>query len=208
MSKLRANLTITLDGFTAGPNQREEAPFGDGVDKLHDWMFAAMQDREDGKTGIDVDFLRRSEENLGATIMGRNMFGPVRGPWQNEDWKGWWGENPPYHHPVFVLTHHLRPDLPMDGGTTFHFTDAPIEEVLKRAFEVADGKDVQIGGGAATVQQYLRAGLIDELHLVIAPLVVGDGERLLDNIGTGIQGYEVTEVVSSPAVTHAILTKR
>lgn len=204
MPKVRVhNITVSLDGFAAGPHQRLDEPFGDNIEGLHDWMVAAMRDRADGKTGIDVDCLERGEENIGATIMGRNMFGPQRGPWQDESWKGWWGENPPYHHDVFVHTHHLRPSLTMEGGTTFHFTDEPIETVLARAFEAAAGRDVRIGGGSATVQQYLRARLIDELHLVVVPLLVGRGERLLDNVADGIDGYRVTGLVSSTAATHA-----
>jgi dihydrofolate reductase len=209
MPKLRAhNLTITLDGFATGTDQRLDAPFGDGVDGLHDWMFAAMRDRAEGKTGIDVDFVARSEENIGATIMGRNMFGPLRGPWQDESWTGWWGDNPPYHHDVFVRTHHLRPSLPMEGGTTFHFSDEPVETVLERAFDAAAGKDVRIGGGPDTVQQYLRAQLVDELHLAIAPMLAGRGERLLDNLGDGVDGYRVAELTSSATVTHAVLVRR
>ncbi|MFE2426137.1 dihydrofolate reductase family protein [Streptomyces sp. NPDC059373] len=209
MPKLRGhNLTVTLDGFATGTDQRLDAPFGDGVEGLHEWMFAAMRDRADGKAGIDVDHVERSEQNIGATIMGRNMFGPVRGPWQDESWTGWWGDNPPYHHDVFVLTHHLRPPLPMEGGTTFHFTDEPIETVLERAFEAAKGKDVRIGGGPATIQQYLRAGLVDELHLAIVPLLAGRGERLLDHLGDAIDGYQVAEQVSSAAATHARLVRR
>ncbi|MEV2253331.1 dihydrofolate reductase family protein [Streptomyces sp. NPDC050147] len=209
MPKVRVhNITVSLDGFAAGPHQRLDEPFGDNIEGLHDWMVAAMRDRADGKTGIDVDCLERGEENIGATIMGRNMFGPQRGPWQDESWKGWWGENPPYHHDVFVHTHHLRPSLTMEGGTTFHFTDEPIETVLARAFEAAAGRDVRIGGGSATVQQYLRARLIDELHLVVVPLLVGRGERLLDNVADGIDGYRVTGLVSSTAATHAYLTRR
>ncbi|WP_438295319.1 dihydrofolate reductase family protein [Streptomyces sp. HUAS TT7] len=209
MPKLRAhNLTITLDGFAAGTDQRLDAPFGDGVDGLHAWMFAAMRDRAEGRTGIDVDFVARSEENIGATIMGRNMFGPLRGPWQDESWTGWWGDNPPYHHDVFVRTHHLRPSLPMEGGTTFHFSDEPVETVLERAFDAAAGKDVRIGGGPDTVQQYLRAQLVDELHLAIAPMLAGRGERLLDHLGDGVDGYRVAELTSSAAVTHAVLVRR
>lgn len=209
MPKVRVhNITVSLDGFAAGPHQRLDEPFGDNIEGLHDWMVAAMRDRADGKTGIDVDCLERGEENIGATIMGRNMFGPQRGPWQDESWKGWWGENPPYHHDVFVHTHHLRPSLAMEGGTTFHFTDEPIETVLARAFDAAAGRDVRIGGGSATVQQYLRARLIDELHLVVVPLLVGRGERLLDNVADGIDGYRVTDLVSSAAATHAYLTRR
>ncbi|MEU5998755.1 dihydrofolate reductase family protein [Streptomyces sp. NPDC047197] len=209
MPKVRVhNITVSLDGFAAGAHQRLNEPFGDGIEGLHDWMIAAMRDRADGKTGIDVDRIERSEENIGATIMGRNMFGPQRGPWQDESWKGWWGENPPYHHDVFVHTHHVRPSLAMEGGTTFHFTDEPVETVLARAFEAAGGRDVRIGGGPATVQQYLRARLIDELHLVVVPLLVGRGERLLDNVADGLDGYQVTELVSSAAATHAHLTRR
>ncbi|MFD4474486.1 dihydrofolate reductase family protein [Streptomyces sp. NPDC058471] len=209
MPKVRVhNVTVSLDGFAAGPHQRLDEPFGDNIEGLHDWMIAAMRDRADGKTGIDVEHIERSEENIGATIMGRNMFGPQRGPWQGESWRGWWGDNPPYHHDVFVHTHHVRPSLTMDGGTTFHFTDEPVETVLARAFEAAGGRDVRIGGGAATVQQYLRARLIDELHLVVVPLLVGRGERLLDNVADGIDGYRVAELVSSEAATHAHLTRR
>ncbi|WP_432178325.1 dihydrofolate reductase family protein [Streptomyces sp. NBC_00063] len=210
MPKLRVhNVTVSLDGFAAGTDQRMDAPFGDGIDDgLHDWMFAAMKDHADGKQGTDVDFVARSEDNIGATIMGRNMFGPYRGPWESEAWTGWWGDNPPFHHPVFVHTHHTRPSVSMKGGTDFHFTDEPIETVLARAYEAADGKDVRIGGGPATIQQYLRAGLVDELHLAVAPLLVGRGERLLDHLGDGVDGYEVVELVSSPAVTHARLVRR
>ncbi|MGX1670857.1 dihydrofolate reductase family protein [Streptomyces sp. NPDC055400] len=210
MPRLRVhNVTVSLDGFAAGTDQRMDAPFGDGIDDgLHDWMFAAMKDHADGKQGVDVEFVARSEDNIGATIMGRNMFGPYRGPWENEAWTGWWGDNPPFHHPVFVHTHHPRPSVSMKGGTDFHFTDEPIETVLARAYEAADGKDVRIGGGPATIQQYLRAGLVDELHLAIVPLLVGRGERLLDNLGDGVAGYEVVELVSSPAATHTRLVRR
>ncbi|MFD3475319.1 dihydrofolate reductase family protein [Streptomyces sp. NPDC058695] len=210
MPKLRVhNVTVSLDGFAAGTDQRMDAPFGDGIDDgLHDWMFAAMKDHADGKQGVDVEFVARSEDNIGATIMGRNMFGPYRGPWENEAWTGWWGDNPPFHHPVFVHTHHPRPSVSMKGGTDFRFTDEPVETVLARAYEAADGKDVRVGGGPATIQQYLRAGLVDELHLAIVPLLVGKGERLLDNLGDGVDGYEVVELVSSPAATHARLVRR
>ncbi|MEV8371904.1 dihydrofolate reductase family protein [Kribbella sp. NPDC056861] len=206
MAKVRVhNFTITLDGYATGPNQRLDAPFGDGMDGLHDWMFAAM---EDGATGLDTERLNRWNDNTGATIMGRNMFGPQRGPWEDESWTGWWGINPPYHHDVFVHTHHPRPDLPMEGGTTFHFTDAPADQVLDRAFKAANGQDVVIAGGPATVQQYLRAGLIDELNLVVVPLLAGAGERLFDNLGDALTQYRVTEQLSSPAATHIHLTRR
>ena len=206
LAKVRVhNFTITLDGFSAGVNQRMDAPFGDGVDGLHDWMFAAQ---EDNATGIDAERIGRWNDNVGATIMGRNMFGPFRGAWEDESWKGWWGDNPPYHHDVFVHTHHPRESFAMEGGTTFHFFDEPVEKVLERAFEAAKGQDVVIAGGAATVQQYLRAGLIDELNLVVAPLLVGAGERLFDNVEDALGDYEVTEMVSSPTVTHVTLRRR
>ncbi|MEV6011425.1 dihydrofolate reductase family protein [Streptomyces sp. NPDC051976] len=209
MPKLRVhNLTVTQDGFATGPGQRLEAPFGDFPENLHAWMFAAMRDLADGKAGIDVDYIARSEENIGATIMGRNMFGPVRGPWQDESWKGWWGDNPPYHNDVFVHTHHPRPSLTMEGGTRFHFTDQPIETVRDLAFEAAGGKDVRIGGGPGTVQQYLRAGLVDELHMAVAPVLAGRGERLLDHLGDAVSHYRVAEQVTSDTVTHVVLLRR
>jgi dihydrofolate reductase len=206
MAKVRVhNFTITLDGFATGVNQRLDAPFGDGVDGLHDWMFAAM---EDGVTGIDTDRARRWDENIGATIMGRNMFGPIRGEWPDESWRGWWGDNPPYHHDTFVLTHHPRPSVPMEGGTTFHFTDESVEVVLERALQAAGGRDVVVAGGAATLQQYLQAGLIDELNLVIVPLLAGAGERLFDNLADLSEKYQVAEMVSSPKATHVRLVRR
>lgn len=206
MAKVRVhNFSITLDGFATGTNQRLDAPFGDGVEGLHDWMIAAM---EGGATGIDVERAKAWDTNVGATIMGRNMFGPQRGAWEDESWTGWWGPNPPYHHATFVHTHHVRPDLPMEGGTTFHFTNEPVEKVLERAFEAAAGQDVVIGGGAATIQQYLRAGLIDELNLVIVPILAGAGERLFDNLGDALTKYRVAEQISSPAATHVRLTRR
>ncbi|SDJ86753.1 dihydrofolate reductase family protein [Streptomyces indicus] len=208
MSKLRVHVTVSLDGFMCGQDQRLDAPFGDGVDGLMDWQFGAMKDRADGKAGPDVEALDRAEDNLGATIMGRNMFGPVRGPWQDESWTGWWGENPPYHHDVFVHTHHVRPDLPMSGGTTFHFTDEAPEKVLDRAFAAAGGRDVRLGGGASTIRQYLRAGLVDVMELAVAPVLVGGGERLLDRIGEPLDGLRVTGMESSAAATHVRLVRR
>ncbi|MEU8788176.1 dihydrofolate reductase family protein [Streptomyces sp. NPDC048643] len=209
MAKLRVHdITVSLDGYAAGPHQRLEHPLGEGFDGMHEWMFAAMRDLADGKGGVDVEYVARGEENIGATIMGRNMFGPRRGPWEDESWTGWWGPNPPYHHDVFVHTHHLRPSVTMEGGTTFHFTDEPVETVLARAVEAAAGKDVRIGGGPSTVQQYLRAGLIDEMHLAVVPRLLGGGERLLDDLGDGVDGYRVAELVSSPTATHAVLVRR
>jgi dihydrofolate reductase len=206
MAKLRVhNFTITVDGYAAGPNQRLDAPFGDGMDGLHGWMNAAMEERA---TGVDAERLNRWNDNVGATIMGRNMFGPQRGPWEDESWTGWWGPNPPYHQATFVHTHHLRPDLPMEGGTTFYFTDDPIEKVLEQAFQAADGQDVVIGGGAATVQQYLRACLIDELDLVIAPVLAGAGIRLFDNLEGALSAYRVADQTSSATAAHVRLIRR
>lgn len=206
MAKVRVhNFTITLDGYATGPNQRLDAPFGDGMEGLHDWMFAAI---EDGATGLDSERARRWDQNIGATIMGRNMFSPQRGPWEDESWTGWWGPNPPYHHPVFVHTHHPRPDIPMEGGTTFHLTDEPPAKVLDRAFAAANGQDVIIGGGATTIQQYLRAGLIDELNLAIVPLLAGAGVRLFDNLDGALTQYRVADLSTSDAATHVRLVRR
>ncbi|MFD7682635.1 MULTISPECIES: dihydrofolate reductase family protein [unclassified Streptomyces] len=209
MAKLRVHdITVSLDGYAAGPHQRLEHPLGEGFDGMHEWMFAALRDLADGKGGVDVEYVARGEQNIGATIMGRNMFGPRRGPWEDESWTGWWGADPPFHHDVFVHTHHLRPSVPMEGGTTFHFTYEPVETVLARAVEAAAGKDVRIGGGPSTVQQYLRAGLVDEMHLAVLPRLLGRGERLFDNLGDGIDGYRVNELVGSPTATHAVLVRR
>ncbi|HVX43385.1 MAG TPA: dihydrofolate reductase family protein [Mycobacteriales bacterium] len=213
MPQLRAhNITVSLDGFAAGVNQRPDAPFGDGwPDDMHDWMFAtrtmrAGQGLEGGIGGLDDAAVIESERNIGATIMGRNMFGPVRGPW-DESWRGWWGENPPYHHEVFVLTHHKRPALEMDGGTTFLFIDAAPETVLQQAFEAAKGQDVRLGGGAASIREFMAAGLLDVLHLAIVPALVGAGERIFDNEPGSMDGYECAELVSSDAVTHARIVR-
>ncbi|WP_308013303.1 dihydrofolate reductase family protein [Streptomyces beigongshangae] len=212
MPKVRVhNVTISLDGFMAGTNQRPDAPFGDGVgwgDDLHGRYVSAAADAAAGRTGTDVDHFVRGERNIGATIMGRNMSGPQRGPWEDESWKGWWGDNPPYHHDVLVHTRHPRPALRMAGGTTFHFTGEPPTAVLRRAFDAADGRDVRIGGGAAVIRQYLRAGLIDELHLVIAPVLIGRGERPLDRLGDAIDGYRVSGLTGSSTVTHAVPVRR
>jgi dihydrofolate reductase len=207
MAKLRVhNLATSLDGYAAGPSQDLEHPLGVGGERLHEWVFqtrtgAAMMGEAGGETGIDDDFIARGDAGIGATIMGRNMFGPQRGPWPDESWTGWWGPNPPYHHPVFVLTHHVRPAVEMDGGTVFHFVDDDIDTVLGRAFEAAGGQDVRLAGGPATIRAYLRAGLVDELHVPVVPVLLGSGERLLD----GIDGYEVRDVVASPRVTHYTL---
>jgi dihydrofolate reductase len=210
MSKLRVhNIAVSLDGFMAGPDQDLDNPLGVGGPALHEWAFAtssarAMHGLDGGEEGLDDRFIANGDEGVGATIMGRNMFGPVRGDWTDELWKGWWGDDPPYHHDVFVLTHHARHPQPMEGGTTFHFVTAGIEAALEGAMKAADGQDVRIGGGAATIQQYLRAGLVDELHLAIVPILLGRGERLLDDIGGG---YTCTQQISSDAVTHVTLRR-
>jgi dihydrofolate reductase len=211
MPKLRVhNFAMSVDGYAAGPDQSQDDPLGVGGTSLHGWAFATRSARrqhgmEGGDEGVDDDFFAEGDEGIGATIMGRNMFGPVRGPWPDESWSGWWGEEPPYHHPVFVLTHHPRPPLEMQGGTTFHFVDQGIEAALEQAFAAAGGQDVRIGGGAATVQQYLRAGLVDAMHLVISPVLLRGGERLFDDPSGLPAGYEVTELVGSRTVAHVRL---
>ncbi len=209
MGKLRVhNLSISIDGYGAGPNQSLENPLGVGGPGLHEWVFKTRTGRrmlgeEGGDEGLDDQFFERGDAGIGATIMGRNMFGPVRGRWPDEDWKGWWGPNPPYHHPVFVLTHHPREPIPMEGGTTFNFVTDGIESALSQAFAAAGDQDVRLGGGPSTVQQYLKAGLVDELHVAIVPIFLGAGERLFDHLDGGPFGYECVELVSSPWVTHA-----
>jgi dihydrofolate reductase len=218
MSKLRVNaFSISLDGYGAGPDQSMENPLGVGGESLHNWFvdtrtFLRMSSAHDtagesGRTGLDDDFAIRSFENLGAWIMGRNMFGPVRGPWPDESWKGWWGANPPYHVPVFVLTHHARAPITMDGGTTFHFVTGGIQAALEQARAAAGAKDIRIGGGVATIRQYLAAGLIDELHLTISPVLLGRGEHLFAGVNTLALGYRCSEHVSSERATHVVLTK-
>jgi dihydrofolate reductase len=214
VSKLRVNaFSVSADGFGAGPDQDRDHPLGRGAEQLHEWFRPTrifqreVMRRDDGTTGVDNDFAERSFENLGAWIMGRNMFGPVRGPWPDHEWKGWWGANPPYHVPVFVLTHHPRPPLEMEGGTVFHFVTDGIEAALDQARAVADGKDVRIGGGVATIRQYLRAGLLDELHLAIAPVLLGQGESLFEGIDFPGLGYKVKERVFSEAAMHVVVER-
>ena len=214
MAKVRVhNLAMSLDGYVAGPDQRVAHPLGVNGELLHEWMFRTRTWRQvvgedGGETGIDDEFMAHGIENIGATIMGRNMFGPIRGSWGDTDWRGWWGDEPPYHHPVFVLTHHARDPIPMEGGTTFHFVTDGIETALRQALDATDGRDVRIGGGASAVQQYLRAGLIDELHVPIVPVLLGGGARLFDNLGGGMGDYECVEFVSSPSVAHARIERR
>jgi dihydrofolate reductase len=214
MPKLRVhNIAMSVDGYAAGPDQSVDNPLGvDGV-RLHQWVFATrtgnqMLGIDGGSEGLDDTFVAQGKVGIGATIMGRNMFGPIRGAWGNDQWSGWWGDNPPFHHPVFVLTHHSRPSITMQGGTAFHFVDDGIEAALERAFDGAHGDDVRLGGGAATIQQYLSAGLIDEIHVAIVPILLGGGERLFDHLAGGPNGYECVEFVSSPAVAHARFARR
>lgn len=213
-SKLRVScFSISLDGYGAGPDQSLENPLGEGGLKLHEWFFPTRTFQEmigsgvEGSTGVDEDFAARGMANVGAAILGRNMFGPVRGEWPDDSWKGWWGENPPYHAPVFVLTHHPRKSIEMEGGTTFHFVTDGIHSALERAREAAGGKDIRLGGGVATIRQYLKAGLIDEIHLAISPVLLGSGEHLLAGIDLPELGYEVVEHVTTFATTHVVLAK-
>jgi dihydrofolate reductase len=212
VSKLRVhNLAMSLDGYAAGRAQDLDHPLGDGGEDLHTWVFEtrtgrAMMGQEGGTEGVDDEFMRRGDDNIGATVMGRNMFGPVRAAWPDESWTGWWGEEPPYHHDVFVLTHHARADVGMKGGTTFHFVTDGIEAALARAAEAAGGRDVRLGGGVATIKEYARAGLIDELHVAEVPILLGAGERLFD--GDAFSGYAVVEFVPSAAVAHYRLARK
>lgn len=215
MTRVRvASFTISLDGYGAGPNQDINNPLGIGGTGLHQWIVPtrtfqrALFGKDAGATGIDDDFAARGFENIGAWILGRNMFSPMRGPWPDLNWKGWWGDNPPYHVPVFILTHHARPSIEMDGGTTFHFVTGGIHEALDRARDAANGKDVRIGGGANTIQQYLRAGLVDELHIAISPVLLGSGERLFKDVDLPALGYACEEFVASEKATHVVLRQQ
>jgi dihydrofolate reductase len=213
MSKLRVHcFGISLDGFGAGPNQDIDNPLGVGGMNLHQWFFPTrtfqkMHGSGDGTTGIDNDMAERGFDRIGASILGRNMFGPIRGAWPDDQWKGWWGDNPPYHTQVFILTHYPRASIQMDGGTTFHFVTDGIHAALKRAREAADGLDVRLGGGTSTIRQYLQAGLIDQLHIAISPVVLGNGESLFVGLDLLKLGYRCTEHVMSPAAMHVVLTK-
>ncbi|MBP1153095.1 dihydrofolate reductase family protein [Methylocaldum sp. RMAD-M] len=214
MSKVRVLcFSLSLDGFAAGPEQSLEDPNGIGGLDVHEWFFPTatfqqlLYGKETGTTGIDNDFAARGIQNIGAWILGRNMFGPVRGPWPDEHWKGWWGENPPFHTPVFVLTHHARAPIAMAGDTTFHFVTEGIHAALERARAAAGGMDVRLGGGVATVQQYLRAGLVDELHLAFAPVLLGSGENLFSGINMRSLGYRCVEHVATDKATHVVLRK-
>lgn len=213
MSKVKVSAySISLDGFGAGPRQDRENALGIGGEALHEWlfpttMFQQMIGKADGTEGIDNDFAERSFENIGAWVMGRNMFGPSRGPWPNDGWKGWWGDEPPYHVPVFVLTHHTRKPLNMKGDTTFHFVTSGIESALEEAKKAADGQDIRIGGGALTIRQFLQKGLIDEMHLAIAPIFLGSGEHLFSEIDLPKLGFKDIQVTYGEKATHVVLTK-
>src|SRR6516165_10679106 len=214
MSKLRVHsFGVSIDGYGAGPGQTLDHPLGFGGKLLHEWVFATRSGRkmigqQGGETGIDDDYISKGFENLGAWIIGRNMFGPVRGPWPDDSWKGWWGEEPPYHVPTFVLTHHPRNSVQMKGGTIFHFVTDGIHAALQRAKEAAKDKDVRIGGGVGTIQQYLRARLIDELHLAFRPILMGSGENLFAGIDMTALGYECIEHVSTEHAMHVVLAKQ
>jgi dihydrofolate reductase len=218
MSRLRiCCIGVSIDGFAAGPNQDLAHPLGVGGEALFKWFFATRTFQKihsgDGPVtsaepgGIDDEFAARGFAGVGAWILGRNMFGPVRGPWPDDSWKGWWGPNPPYHTPVFVLTHHPRASITMEGGTTFHFLTEGIHAALDRAREAAGGKDVRLGGGASTLRQYLNAGLVDELHLVISPVLLGAGEHLFAGIDLPQLGFRCKEHIASPKATHVVFTK-
>jgi dihydrofolate reductase len=213
MSKLRVNcFSVSLDGYGAGPDQSLDNPLGVGGEALHEWVFPTrtfrMMSGQDGDTGTDDDFAARGFANVGAWILGRNMFGPVRDAWPDENWKGWWGDNPPYHVPVFVLTHHPRPTLAMEGGTVFHFVTDGIESALRQARQAAQGKDIRLGGGVATVREYLKARLVDNMHIAMAPVLLGKGENLFAGIDLPDLGYSVNERVSTPATTHLIIARK
>jgi dihydrofolate reductase len=214
MSQVRVNcFSISLDGYGAGAHQGIPNPLGESGETLHEWFFPTrtfqkMYGNGPGTTGRDDDFATRGMENLGAWIMGRNMFGPVRGAWPDESWKGWWGDNPPYHTDVFVLTHHRRPPLEMAGGTIFHFVTDGIHDALARAQRSAKGKDIRIGGGVDVIRQYLQAGLIDTMHLAVAPVLLGAGENLLTGIDLRAFGYSQIEYVGTPKAAHYVLSKK
>jgi dihydrofolate reductase len=214
MARIRVqSFSISLDGYAAGPKQSLQDPLGEGGPELHTWVFPTrtfqrnVLGAQDGETGTDDDFAARGFSNIGAWILGRNMFGPVRGAWPDDQWKGWWGQNPPYHVPVFVLTHFPRPSLRMEGATIFHFVTGGIHAALALAKEAAGDKDVRIGGGADTIKQYLREGLVDEMHLAISPILLGRGERLFDGVDLRSLGYTCVERVSTERATHVVLRR-
>lgn len=207
-----SGFSLSIDGFGAGPEQSLENPLGKRGGELHQWMFGTrmfekMFGREGGSEGIDNDYAIRSMEGHGAFILGRNMFGPIRGDWPDAEWKGWWGDNPPYHTPTFILTHYARASIEMEGGTTFHFVTQGIEAALQQAQEAAGGKSVKIGGGISTVRQYLQAGVVDELHFAVSPVVLGNGEAMFTGIDLPSLGFRVVEHVATEAATHVVLSR-
>lgn len=214
MTKLRVlSFSVSLDGYGAGPSQDLEHPLGVGGAALHEWLFATRTFQKvhgsgGGTTGVDDEFAERGFSGIGAWIIGRNMFGPIRGAWPDENWKGWWGDNPPYHVPVFVLSHYTRASITMAGGTTFHFITDGIQSALNKAKEAARGKDVRLGGGAATIQQFLRARLIDEMHYAVAPILLGAGESLFAGLDMVALGYYCSAHVASANATHIVLSRR
>jgi dihydrofolate reductase len=213
MSRLKVQaFTVSIDGYGAGPDQSLQAPLGVGGESLHQWFYPTRTFQQlvggaGGTTDMDDQLAQRGLANLGAWIMGRNMFGPVRGPWPDDTWKGWWGTNPPYHVPVFVLTHHAREPITMDGGTTFHFVTGGIHEALQRARDAAQDRDIRIGGGVSTIRQYLDAGLVDEMHLAISPALLGRGESLLAGMDLTKTGFRCVEHVSTPNALHVVLRR-
>jgi dihydrofolate reductase len=214
VSRVRVhNFSVSLDGYGTGEGQSQEAPFGHAGERLHGWFFGTGTFREmhgegGGDSGVDDALARAWAPGIGAEIMGRNKFGPQRGPWQDHEWKGWWGDNPPFHTPVFVLTHHPRPSLEMEGGTTFHFVDATPQEALRQAREAAGGLDVRIGGGPDTIRQFLAADLIDHLHVAVVPIVLGRGERLWEDLEGLERRFRTVESVTTPSgVTHLTFSR-
>lgn len=213
MSQVKvAGFSVSLDGFGAGAEQSQENPLGVRGPELFQWFFPtrafrSMQGKDDGETGPDDDFGRRSMEGFGAFILGRNMFGPIRGEWGDQQWKGWWGDTPPYHAPTFILTHHPRPPLEMLGGTTFHFVTGGIDEALQRAREAAGARNVKIGGGVHTIRQYIQAGHVDEIHLALSPVALGCGEALFPGLDLAALGYRTVEHVPTQRATHVVLAR-
>jgi len=210
---LVSGFSISLDGYGAGPHQSTDDPLGVGGENLHDWLvstrtFRRMQGGDGGDNGIDEDFAAKSMTGMGAWILGRNMFGPIRGPWPDESWRGWWGKNPPYHTPVFVLTHHARPPLEMEGGTVFHFVTDGIHGALERARAAAGRQDIRLGGGVETIRQYLQARLVDEMHLAVSPVLLGEGENLFSGINLPQLGFVPVKTVYGEKATHVFVGKR
>ena len=212
MGKLRGSITMSLDGYASGPDQSEENPLGVGGMELHEWFFPLREFKEmHGGAGGEINassaVVGERQANIGATIMGRNMFGPVRGPWPDESWRGWWGEDPPYHHPVFVLTHHRREPLGMEGGTTFYFVTDGLQSALQQAKDAAKGRDVRIGGGVSTIRQYLIAGQIDEMQLAFSPVLLGEGEHLFTGINLPKLGFQPVQTTAGEHATHVVMTR-